>query len=92
LYEYLFANTWRALNQNQKKMLVAISTFDEDEGVSSRHLHRAKVVSQDEFANVIERLIQVSLVEVTGGVESTRYTLHPLTLNFIRSQISANPT
>lgn len=92
LYEYLFANTWRALKQNQKKMLVAISTFDEDEGVSSRHLHRAKVVSQDEFANVIERLVQVSLVEVTGGVESTRYTLHPLTLNFIRSQISANPT
>jgi hypothetical protein len=49
------------------------------------------VVAGDDFANVIGRLVQMSLVEIAGGVEATRYTLHPLTLNFIRSQISANP-
>jgi hypothetical protein len=28
------------------------------------------------------------MIEVVGSIESTRYTLHPLTLNFIRVQIA----
>lgn len=88
MYEYLFANTWRTLSNNQKKILIAISTFDEDEGVSAKHLRRTMVVPETEFADVVERLTQVSMIEVVGRIESTRYTLHPLTLNFIRLQIA----
>lgn len=88
MYDYLFANTWRALGDSQRRVLIAISTFDEDEGVSAKHLQRTKVVPENEFANTVERLTQVSMIEVVGSVEKTRYTLHPLTLNFIRLQIA----
>jgi hypothetical protein len=88
MYEYLFANTWRTLDNNQKKVLIAISTFDEDEGVSAKHLQRTMLVPENEFADVVEYLAQVSMIEVVGSIESTRYTLHPLTLNFIRVQIA----
>lgn len=87
MYDYLFANTWRSLTNSQKRVLIAISTFDEDEGVSARHLQRTKAVPKNEFTDVIERLAQISVIEVVGNVESTRYTLHPLTLNFIRLQV-----
>ena len=86
LYEYLFARAWRALSNPQKDMLIAISSFDENEGVRARLLRQAQVVEDEHFADVIQRLVSLSLIEVSGGVTSTRYTLHPLTLNFIRSQ------
>lgn len=86
LYEYLFASAWRALTDAQKDMLVAISIYDENEGVRARHLREAQIVPDDQFADVLQHLASMSLIEISGGVNSTRYTLHPLTLNFIRTQ------
>lgn len=88
LYEYLFAHAWRSLTDEQKDMLVAISSFDENEGVRSRNLQAAQVVKEDQFVDVIQALTAASLIEVSGSVNSTRYNLHPLTMNFIRSQTS----
>lgn len=88
LYEYLFAHAWRSLTDEQKDMLVAISSFDENEGVRSRNLQAAQVVKDEQFVDVIQALTAASLIEVSGSVNSTRYNLHPLTMNFIRSQTS----
>lgn len=90
MYEYLFASNWRSLSASEKKLLVALSKFDEDEGVNAEMLKKAKVVRQDDFFSAIDNLAKLSLIEIANdpNIERARYKLHPLTFNFIRSKHS----
>lgn len=88
MYEYLFASSWRSLSMDEKNMLIALSQFDEDEGANSQLLRKSEVIQTDKFDEVIDDLAKMSLIEVSNenNIEQIRYTLHPLTLNFIRSK------
>lgn len=88
MYEYLFASSWRSLSIDEKNMLIALSQFDEDEGTNSQLLKKAEIIQTDKFDQVIDNLAKMSLIEVSSdnNIEQIRYTLHPLTLNFIRSK------
>jgi hypothetical protein len=69
-------------------MLVVLSQFDEDEGANSQLLKSSKIVDENKFYGVIDNLIKMSLIDVASdnNIQDTRYILHPLTLNFIRSK------
>lgn len=88
MYEYLFASSWRSLNDDEKNILITISQFNEDEGANSQLLRKSEVVSKDNFDQIIDNLASLSLIEVSveDSIEQTRYNLHPLTLNFIKSK------
>lgn len=86
LYDYLFSNSWRRMSKEQKELLVALSQFDDEEGISATLLRTANVIPDETFGNVIGELANRSLLEISGNLDDTRYTLHPLTINFIRSQ------
>lgn len=88
MYEYLFASSWRSLSMDEKNMLIALSQFDENEGANSQLLRKSEVIPMDKFDEVIDNLAKMSLIEVSSenNIEQIRYTLHPLTLNFIRSK------
>lgn len=88
MYEYLFASSWRSLSIDEKNLLIAISQFDEDEGANSQLLRKSEVIQTDKFDEVIDNLSKMSLIEISNEntIEQIRYTLHPLTLNFIRSK------
>jgi transcriptional regulator with XRE-family HTH domain len=87
LYDYLFAHSWMTLEDEEKDLLIAISMYDEEEGIRASLLHESKVVPKNHFIDVMERLIIKSLVEVSNRVSDRYYILHPLTINFIRAQV-----
>jgi len=88
MYEYLFASSWRSLSMDEKNILITLSQFDEDEGANSQLLRKSELIQADKFDEVIDNLAKMSLIEVSNdnNIEQIRYTLHPLTLNFIRSK------
>lgn len=89
LYDYLFISNWRNLTQDQKELLVSLSQFDEEEGASAHQLLTANNQLDENVKEIIEHLVRVSLIEVSGDLEDTRYQLHPLTHHFIRKQCIA---
>jgi hypothetical protein len=87
MYDYIFANSWMALDDGEKDLLVVISTYDDEEGISASLLRESQVVADERFIDTIEKLVSKSLVEVSNSIVEVRYTLHPLTINFIRAQL-----
>ena len=87
MYSYLYLSSWRKLSESHKNLLLALAQFSGDIGASASNLKKMNVVEITQFDNTINFLIQLSLVEVSGTVEFTRYSLHPLTLNFVRKEL-----
>lgn len=87
LYRYLLMHSWQQLAETHKEMLIALAQYSEDIGASAADLRAMQVVPDSEFNSVIHFLRRKSLVEVSGNIETTRYLLHPLTLNFVRKDL-----
>jgi hypothetical protein len=86
LQEFIFQEARRELTANDVMALCALSffapfaTFDAWAQVSN--------LSRNALEMTIDRLSALSLVDILPGEE--RYTLHPLTRNFVRDELLAN--
>ena len=87
LYDYLFTNSWMSLSDDEKDLLIVISTYAEEEGIRAGLLRESQVVAESRFIDSIERLVNKSLIEVSRQMTDIHYILHPLTMNFIRAQL-----
>lgn len=89
--DHLFTRSWIELAKNleARQILLAMSFFADS--VSKEAL--STVVGMDDmlFENALIRLVELSLIEVYGDGEETRYGLHPLTRAFVGTKLKYMP-
>ena len=89
-YKFIFHHSWALLNHESKSLLVTMAQFVAANGA---HFEAIQYVSELEFSllvSCIETLWDSSLLEVrtVSEIGQIRYYLHPLTQNFVLSDIA----
>ena len=90
VFDYIFAEVWKLLDDETKQVLLAMSLF-----VSSASRAALSVVAKVEefdFHKAIEELVGMSLLEASEALDISqqRYWLHPLTQIFARHQLGVD--
>lgn len=90
VFDYIFAEAWKLLDDETRQVLLAMSLF-----VSSASRAALSVVAQVEdfnFYQAIEELVGMSLLEASEALDISqqRYWLHPLTQIFARHQLGVD--
>ncbi|MBI1880226.1 MAG: hypothetical protein HYR94_18730, partial [Chloroflexi bacterium] len=90
VFDYIFAEAWKLLDDEARQVLLAMSLF-----VSSASRAALSAVAQVEdfsFYQAIEELVGMSLLEASEAldVSQQRYWLHPLTQIFARHQLGVD--
>lgn len=75
------------LDLQARQVLVSMSVFDQTIGSTATALQQVSQVESGIMQQVVNQLSLLSLIEVAGGLNERRYTLHPLTHYFILSDI-----
>lgn len=83
-YSFLFQRTWEELDGVARKVLIAMRHFDGHPTAGA--IQATAAMTDNEFYPAIAKLGQRSMLAMTTGSE-TRYSLHPLTKNFINTDI-----
>lgn len=91
LFNRLFDQAWKTLDDTKKDILMAATLFSAS--VSSEALWKTANVLENRFDKAIPRLIHLSLLEVlqTHAESPPRYALHPLVRAFARKQREEQP-
>ncbi|MDM8520197.1 ATP-binding protein [Anaerolineales bacterium HSG6] len=89
LYRFIYQFSWDMLTHSAQHLLVAMGAQENNVALFADDLEiiTAEHVTPESFDRAIDQLIHLSLVEVTGGLEK-QYQLHPLTYQFIKSEIT----
>jgi nucleoside phosphorylase len=87
LYRFLYQNDWMMLNEKARMAWVDMSVFPR-KGGAVKDVESISQVKGDEFWQAMDQLVRLSLVEKLGRAGGERFVLHPLTQNFIRSDIT----
>jgi LuxR family glucitol operon transcriptional activator len=90
VFDYIFAEAWKLLDDETRQVLLAMSLF-----VSSASRAALSAVAQVEdfnFYQAIEELVGMSLLEASEALDISqqRYWLHPLTQIFARHQLGVD--
>ena len=89
-YKFIFQHSWTLLSEESKSLLVTMAQFVAANGA---HFEAIQYVSELEFGllvSCVEMLWDSSLLEIraVSGIGQIRYYLHPLTQNFVLSDIA----
>ena len=85
LYRFIYWRSWEMLNDDARRVLLAMPALAPS-GAYWENLQAATGLSDERLDAAIERLVEMSLLQVAGGRE-TRYTIHQLTYTFILSEL-----
>jgi len=88
LYRYIYRYSWAMLDKAGRMVLVDMSVFPPLTGGTVADVESVSQVASREFWSAIDQLVRLSLVDKGGAAGQERYFLHPLTWNFIRSDIT----
>jgi hypothetical protein len=88
LYRYIYRYSWAMLDMAARMVLVDMSVFPPLTGGTVRDVESVSQVESREFWSAMDQLVRLSLVDKGGAAGQERYFLHPLTWNFIRSDIT----
>ncbi len=88
LYRYIYRYSWAILDRAGRMVLVDMSVFPPLTGGTVADVESVSQVESREFWSAIDQLVRLSLVDKGGAAGQERYFLHPLTWNFIRSDIT----
>ena len=88
LYRYIYRYSWAMLDRAGRMVLVDMSVFPPLTGGTVADVESVSQVESREFWSAIDQLVRLSLVDKGGAAGQERYFLHPLTWNFIRSDIT----
>lgn len=89
-YKFVFQHSWSLLNYESKTLLVALAHFTPTNGANFEAIQHISEIDWDTLVACIEKLWDSSLLEIKAstGVNQIRYYLHPLTQNFVFSDIA----
>ncbi len=85
LYRFIYWRSWEMLDEDARRVLLAMPALAPS-GAYWENLQAATGLSDHRLDAAIERLVEMSLLQVAGGSE-TRYTIHQLTYTFILSEL-----
>lgn len=86
LYHYLYWQTWQALDDPARRLLLSFLPAD-PEGEDLEFLRLMCGLPDDVFLDALRELDRFSLLEVDGDAGSPRYRLHRLTVTFLQTDI-----
>ncbi len=85
LYRFIYWRSWEMLSEDARRVLLAMPALAPS-GAYWENLQAATGLPDQRLDAAIERLVEMSLLQVGGGSE-TRYTIHQLTYTFILSEL-----
>jgi hypothetical protein len=88
LYSFIYRLSWRMLDMNARKVLADMSVFPPLKGGAVKDVESISSVEGPAFWSAMDQLVRSSLVDKIGRAGKERFALHPLTQNFIRSDIT----
>jgi hypothetical protein len=86
LYHYLYWQTWNALSNPSRSLLLSFLPAD-PEGEDLDFLREMSGLPDEVFFEALRGLDQFSLLEFVGEAEHPRYRLHRLTVTFLQTDI-----
>lgn len=87
-YSFMFRHDWDTLDMNARALLVDMSVFPPLKGGRVKDVDAITQVEPRAFWPAMDQLVSLSLVDKIGRVGEERFALHPLTQNFVRSDIT----
>ncbi|MCB9078661.1 MAG: hypothetical protein H6631_13760 [Anaerolineaceae bacterium] len=87
LYQFIYHQAWQLLNDTARQVLVAMPLVTAP-GVTLEHLAGISEVPYDALNQALDRLIQLSLVQVGGPLDERRFYIHRLTETFLHQQVT----
>jgi len=90
MYTFIYRYSWQKLSVVAKRLLVSLTVLEPPKSMSPqilRDMMQTKL-SAEQFNDGMAELIAMSLVETKPIGLRKQYALHPLTYNFIRSEIT----
>jgi hypothetical protein len=86
MYRYLYWQTWQALHDPARLLLLSFLSADA-EGEDLEFLRTMSAQSDEQFYKALYELDQFSLLEVSGDASRPLYRLHRLTVTFLQTDI-----
>jgi hypothetical protein len=83
LYTYIFWQAWRTLSPQAQQVLL---TMPLAQAGSLEQLASLAELPAGDLGQALAELARLSLVEVVGGLEERRYTIHRLTETFLLNE------
>lgn len=87
LYTFVYRTTWKLLSPEARKVLIAMPAFPTSAIRSA--IQRVSTVEHPRLPAALSELVTVSLLEVSDDLSDSqkRYSLHPLTRNFLNTEL-----
>ena len=86
LYRYIFLDAWRKLDEDAQEVLINMPLFAQS-GADFASIEQVSDVKGSRLQDSLERLAILSLVNVGGGLQARRYSIHRLTETFLLTDI-----
>lgn len=86
LYQTIYRNTWTLLDGRARQLLMSMLVISPD-GENREWLQLASNLSGEELDGAVALLINHCLLQVVGSLSEPLYRLHPLTVNFLGSEL-----
>ena len=86
LYRYIFQDAWRKLDEDAQEVLINMPLFAQN-GADFASIERVSDVKGAALLDALDRLVMLSLVNVGGGLQARRYSIHRLTETFLLTDI-----
>lgn len=90
MYRHIYWKAWHMLDEVAQTVL-EIMPLGSQKGMLPEQLQAASGLSRDELLPAIQKLVSLSLIEVTGNIWQKRYAAHQLLISFINSHLLKLP-
>lgn len=87
IFDYIYREIWESLLEQSKMVLLTLTQAGES-GFSMSHIADVSNLSERVVSTNLEKLILLSLVDLTGSIIDRRYRLHRLTEVFLLNMFS----
>lgn len=86
LYDYVYRESWNALDDAARRLLVSMLLIAPT-GADCEYLAQISGLTDDALDDALTELADLALAQVSGPVETPLYSLHPFTATFLRAQV-----
>jgi hypothetical protein len=87
IFDYIYREIWEDLHDDNKIILLALTQAGET-GFSLDHLAKISALSPEVISQSLEKLILLSMIDLSGNLSERRYRLHRLTEVFLLNNFS----
>ena len=84
LYSYIYWQAWNALDEAGRRVLLVMPLA---EGGTLAQITALSELDQADLVEAVERLVMLSLLEISGDLEQPRYRIHRLTESFLLNEV-----